>query len=294
MDREQITIHEHYVPQIYLQGFSSDKKTIYECRTTDLFQPPDVVTIRSICSEKYLYELKNEKGQLVWPNYLEKIFSTIEKLYEIHLKMINRKAFNPQNYSSLCFFSKREKDFWKSYISLQMMRMPKLISMVEEEIEKQNSDFSDNILHAMALGECLPFFTVNHDTDYLIFKIRAVLESMSIALGVDESGSIITSDSPVVSQAPDYDMEKLEKIEFPISSKLVLFMFGGKQKEQYRKNSLFPLNKSEVKIIQRDIACSAEEWVYSIRPLTTIEKEIVREGRAIKQYIMENSDDKNQ
>ena len=139
-------------------------------------------------------------------------------------------------------------------------------------------------------------FSANYTTNSQSYYERDSYTSFRCykVLGVDESGSIITSDSPVVSQAPDYDMEKLEKIEFPISSKLVLFMFGGKQKEQYRKNSLFPLNKSEVKIIQRDIACSAEEWVYSIRPLTTIEKEIVREGRAIKQYIMENSDDKNQ
>lgn len=291
MDKKQITINQHYIPQVYLRGFSSDNKTIFMCRTTDLFQPPDAVTIRSVCSEKYLYELKDDNGNLIWPNHLEKIFSIIEKQFEIYLKKIRSKAFNPQNYSSLCFFTKSEKNFWKSYISLQMMRMPKIISMAAEEIKRRNErPVSDGTLRAMALGECLPFFKKDKDTDYLIFKIRTVLNPMSIALGVDESGGIITSDSPVVSQAPDYNMGSLEKIEFSLNSKLVLFLFGGRLKDQYRKNSLFPLNTDEVRTIQRDIACSAEEWVFSDHQLTELEKEAIQEGRAIKRYIIDNVD----
>lgn len=292
MNDDKLTRNEHFVPEVYLRGFSLDEKRIYTCRTADLFEPPDAVTIRSVCSEKFLYELKNDQGELVWPNYLEKIFSKIEKLFEKHMKQLNSKAFIPSNYKSLYFFTKEEKHFWKSYICLQMMRMPKMIRMVEEEIVKQHGDaFSDNVLHAMALGECLPFFQKDKDMNYLIFDLRKVLESMTIALGVDESESIITSDSPVFSQAPDYEMEKLEKIEFPLSSKLVLFLFGGKLKKEYRKNSLFPLNAEEVSWIQRNAACSAEEWVYSKHPITNNEKKTIQEGHALKQYILDNADE---
>lgn len=152
MSGNKITKYEHYIPQVYLRGFSPDNRRIYKCRTTDLFEPPDAVTIRSVCNEKYFYELKNDEGELIWPNYLEKTFSIIEKLFEKYMKLLNRKAFNPCNYRSLCFFTKEEKYFWKSYICLQMMRLPQMISMVEEEIRKQHGDtYTDNVLRSMAL-----------------------------------------------------------------------------------------------------------------------------------------------
>ncbi len=290
--KQKPTKDEHFVPQVYLKGFSPDNKLIYKCRTTDFFTPPEAVTIRSVCSEKYLYELKNDKGELVWPNYLEKILSNIEKLFGKHMKQLNSKAFIPSNYKSLYFFTKEEKYFWKSYISIQMMRMPQMIRMVEEEIVKQHGDvFPDNVLHAMALGECLPFFKNDKDFNYLIFDLRKVLESMTIALGVDESESIFTSDSPVFTQAPDYDMGKLERVEFPLSSKLVLFLFGGKLKNEYRKNSLFPLNAEEISWIQRDVACAAEEWVYLKHPITNSEIKAIQEGRALRQFVLDNTDE---
>lgn len=279
---DKITKNQHYIPRIYLKGFSDNKATVYGYRVTDNFEPPKDVSIESICAEKYLYEMVNEDNKLVWPNHLEKILAGIEKLFEIYMHKLERKAFISSNYSSLCFFTKKEKHFWKSYIALQIMRMPEMISMVENEIKRNNDVISENELHALALVECLPFFSKELDTNYLIFDIRKVLDYMSIALGVDETESIITSDNPIVKLGPDYDMENLEKIEFPLTSKLVLFLFGGKLKEEYRKNSLFPLLPDEVKTIKRNIAYSTNEWIYSKRPLSEEEKEIIREAHNLK------------
>ena len=58
---KNITTQEHYVPQVYLRGFSQDEHHVYEYRVRDGFQPEKAVPIDSICRGKYLYELKDEK-----------------------------------------------------------------------------------------------------------------------------------------------------------------------------------------------------------------------------------------
>lgn len=55
---QKSTIKQHYVPQVYLRGFSQDKKRIYRYDLTNESQK--LVPISSVCHKKYLYEFKGE------------------------------------------------------------------------------------------------------------------------------------------------------------------------------------------------------------------------------------------
>ena len=281
---KQITKGEHYVPEVYLQGFSQDNATLYAYRIKDGYQPEKPVPIKSICKEKYLYELRDENDEIVAPNHLENILCHIEGLFAEYRRRLEQKAYIPSNYATKCFLTKDEKDFWKSFIAVQLVRTPKVIRMMKEEIENQfDGQLKNNQARAIALDNCLPAFGHYRNYPNLITKIRNTFENMTIAVGVDNSGCVFTSDNPIVCQAPDFDFERVEKIEFPITPKLVLFLFGGQLKKEYDKNRLFPLYPEEVKTIQRNIAYAAEEWIYSLYPLTDAEKETIREGKALKE-----------
>lgn len=281
---KQITKGEHYVPEVYLQGFSQDNATLYAFRIKDGYQPEKPVPIKSICKEKYLYELRDENDEIVAPNYLENILCQIEGLFAEYRRRLEQKAYIPSNYATKCFLAKDEKDFWKSYIAVQMVRTPKIIRMMKEEIEKQfDGQLKNNQARTIALDNCLPAFGHYGDYPYLVTKIRDTFENMTIAVGVDKTGNIFTSDYPIICEAPEYEFERVEKVEFPITPNLVLFLFGGQLKKEYDKNRLFPLYPEEVKAVQRNIACAAEKWIYSIHPVTDTEKEIIREGQTQKE-----------
>ena len=49
-NKDEITKKQHFIPRIYLKGFSSDEATVFGYRVTDKYEPSDNVSIKSICS----------------------------------------------------------------------------------------------------------------------------------------------------------------------------------------------------------------------------------------------------
>ena len=71
MAETQITEKQHYVPQVYLQGFSQDGINVYEYNFKKAAPIPNAVPIESVCREKYLYEVRNRSGEIININYIE-------------------------------------------------------------------------------------------------------------------------------------------------------------------------------------------------------------------------------
>ena len=107
-----MTKKQHYVPQVYLRGFSTDNKQIWSYMI-DSLDNGKYVPIESICREKYLYEVKDDEGNWLAPNRIEKKLSILEGMFAENLRILEKKAFLKENYRTKCFLTKDEKTFWK-------------------------------------------------------------------------------------------------------------------------------------------------------------------------------------
>ncbi len=98
---KNVTKNQHYVPQVYLRGFSKDyepgikvpeKGRVYGYDLINRFQSLDV-PIESVCRETYLYEIKNDDGFIISPNYIEKALGRMESQFPIRRNELERKNF---------------------------------------------------------------------------------------------------------------------------------------------------------------------------------------------------------
>ncbi len=277
-EKRQVTVDEHYVPQAYLQGFSSDSKSIYAYRIRDAFQPNGPVPIKSICYKKNLYELRNENDEIVAINHLENFLCAFESDFGKYKKQLEGKAFIEANHHSLHFLSKEEKEFWRIYIAVQMMRTPQILQFVQEIVENElQGQLKANEARTVTLKACLPFFQhIKEGDKSFLFDTIQGMNDMHFAVGVDNTDSIFTSDYPLFIMSPSQTVDSIEQVILPITSRLVLILNGGNQKKAFKKNCLFSIEQDDLEIVKKSIACSAGEWIYSKRPLTPQEVEIVK------------------
>ena len=142
---ENKTKKQHYIPQVYLRGFSpqykndggekldNGKYTIYayDLKKNELSQ---AIPIKSICYEEYLYEIRNDEGKIVSENYLENFFRVLEKKFGAYRKKLESKALLEENYEINCFLTQEEKSFWVTYMIIQILRLPSALNAVTKAI----------------------------------------------------------------------------------------------------------------------------------------------------------------
>ena len=165
-----------------------------------------------------------------------------------------------------------------------MLRSPAVLDVARQfSAEYFGNSIPTNDAYSIATQMCLPFFKeLKPENENCLTRFLEPVISMSITLGVDYSGRIITSDNPVYFYSQDKTIEKCEKIVFPITSQLVLLLLGGKMKEGYDKNRAFELEDSELDSIIKPIAYSADSTIISRDPLTSGIKTMIREARKDK------------
>lgn len=288
-----ITKKQHYIPQVYLRGFSPEyekdnksvpysRYTIY-CHDLNLEkQNYKAIPIKSICYRENLYEVTGSNGEIVHSNYLENYFSSIERMFGEFRNRLEIKAFIEDNYRTKCFLTNDEKVFWVTYIIVQILRMPHILEMAENLSketwgEKINSKQAKNIARKF----CLPFFKkIDEDNReaFIIKKLVDPMENMSFGIGVDRSKSIITSDKPVYICAKDFLCDEYDKIIFPISSELCLFLFGNENKEKYKKNFLFSIKDEIKEEIIKSMTVSSFGKLYSNHVMDKKEQKYIKEG----------------
>ncbi len=114
------------------------------------------------------------------------------------------------------------------------------------------------------------------------------MKNMSWGVGFDEKDRIITSDAPVYIHKNSNTQKEYDRIVFPISSKICLFLFGNEEKECYPKNFLFPIKDSDRRYILKTITLSSFEYIYSNHLLDDNEKRIIKKVKKKKKYNITN------
>lgn len=289
---ENITKKQHYIPQVYLRGFSPEysyksteipysKYTIYCHDLTKEVQSYKPVPIKSVCCKNYLYEVTGNDGEIVLPNHLEKFFSVIEKMFGEYRHKLERKVFITENYATNVFLAQEEKLFWITYILIQILRMPQILELAEQVgLETWRAELTNKQAQNIARLFCLPFFREmkegNKET-MLFDTLFEPMKSMSFGIGVDVQERIITSDKPVFVYSKTFPCKEYERIIFPISSQICLFMFGNEDKKNQRKNYLFPIDEACREVIIKSMSVSAFEKVYSNHFFDKEERKYIKE-----------------
>lgn len=298
---ENITKKQHYIPQVYLRGFSPEymdkdnevslsRYTVYCHDLTKEAQSYKSVPIKSVCYKNYLYEVTGHNGEIVLPNYLEKFFSILEKMFSEYRYKLERKVFIKENYITNYFLTQEEKSFWITYILIQILRMPKILELAEQvSLETWKEELTNKQIQNIARFFCLPFFkeiTEGNKETRLFEYLFNPMKNMSFGIGVDVQGRIITSDKPVFVHSKVFPCEEYERIIFPISAQICLFMFGNEDKKILPKNFLFPIEEDHREEIIKSMSDSAFEKVYSNHIFDRKERkyinEIMKDRKAVK------------
>lgn len=132
--QENITKKQHYVPQMYLRNFSSDKKRVYVYDSVK--NEIRLSNIRDICEQNYIYEVRNDKGEFVFPqtiNLIEKTFSKVEAEDSAFLGKLLEKIEN--NTDSRVILSKDEHDSLLGFSLLMVIRNPIVKSVLPEALQ---------------------------------------------------------------------------------------------------------------------------------------------------------------
>ena len=287
MGEKQITKIQHYVPRTYLRGFSPDPKRIWSY-SLDPMDCGKLVPIESVCRVNFLYEVRDDNDNLIAPNWIEKILGGLEGMFATNLRALEKKAFHRENYKTKCFFTTEEKVFWKTYIAVQIIRSPSVIqAAVDVTKDFFESELSPNKIQAFAISQCLPFFDEIKPEDKTAFNFfLKPLQNMSIALGVDEGGTIFTSDNPVYCYSSHRDnlteTTEYDEVVMPLSSKLVLILLGGEAAKQHDRNRLFQLDPENLDFVKRTTAYNARSWIFSPNALTENDRTIIEQARRDK------------
>lgn len=289
---KSITKKQHYIPQVYLRGFSPEyidknneiplsRYTIYCYDLTKEAQSYKPIPIKSVCYKNYLYEVTGTDGAIVLPNHLEKFFSVMEKKFSEFRHKLERKAFITENYATNSFLTQEEKLFWITYILIQILRMPQILELAEQVVsETWEKELTNKQMQNIARLFCLPFFkeiTEGNKETMLFEALFDPMENMSFGIGVDVQGKIITSDKPAFVYSKVFPCIEYERIIFPISSQICLFMFGNEDKKMQRKNFLFPIDVDYREEIIKSMSVSAFEKVYSNHIFDKKERKYIKE-----------------
>lgn len=289
---DRLTKKQHYIPQVYLRGFSpeyakgnkeysSAKYTIYYHEIHSTKQHLQAVPIKSICYNEYLYEVTGDDGEIVLPNHLEHFFSAVEKMFSDFRSKLERKAFIEENCRTKCFLTNEEKIFWVTFIIIQILRMPQILELAEN-LSKETWGNSVNSKQAKNIARmfCLPFFKEIKEDSKDAFVFDALFEpmkNMSFGVGVDRERKIITSDKPVYVCAKSFPCDEYDEIIFPISSELCLFLFGKENKANHHKNFLFSINDEIREEILKSMTASSFGKLYSNHILDKTERRYIKE-----------------
>ena len=207
-EKDNPTIHEHYVPQFYLKKFASgdDQKSILAFhKTRETIQQ---VAIRDICVTKNLYENKIQ-NEFYLRNLIENGLSRWEGCFSERLNSIIEKIESNTKPNEL--IASHEDEFWIHYMMfLQILRLPNMFEKVPASFADicNNLDFDDNkkyqhLFKAFSLG-LLKYDDEMPDPPIFTLADRFQKNNSVVFLRLTRNSheEFLVSDSPVVFAHP--------------------------------------------------------------------------------------------
>ncbi len=297
-NKNNITIKQHFIPQVYLRGFSpqyekysiKDKDTKYMIYRYDLHNRKQSceIPIESICYKKNLYEIYGKDGEPKLQNRLEDVFSRFESKYGEYRSKLEKKAFFEENYYKSCFLEREEMVFWATFLVIQRLRMPDVLDEAEIACKESFKDLiNSNDARTIARWYCLPLFKEvdMNDDEFYLFKIMfEPMANMAFSVYVDTEGRFISSDKVVYVHTEKFPCDEYNQVIFPISAQICLVLTGKEEKEYIpvnKRNTLFPANEEVRKMVFCSLAYNAENCVFSNYRLNGIELRYLSENKDI-------------
>lgn len=283
MPKKQLTKNQHYIPQVYLKGFSEDSLTIYEYNYKKGQTIEEPVSIESICRKKYLYEVHDNKGEIIYANYIEDILCGYEGMFSKYRKLLLSKAHIRENYYKQCFLNREEKQFWIFYAALNIMRNPETLSGITSVFrEGFQNGFTESEIRNTAMEFCLPFFENLKDgyNNALVFFIQVLL-TCTITVAFDESDSLFTSDHAMYGSGNIKDNYEIafHFLWFPVCSNCAILFTDPNLVNKTKRNCLIPITKDEVREMNKGIAYIAKQMVLSKHPFSDEDIRLIEEAR---------------
>ena len=265
------TKKQHYVPQVYLKGFSQDEKMIYRYDLANESQK--LVPISSVCYKKDLYEFKDEKGKKIASNYIEKILCEFEAEFSTHRNEL--KKFVEENFekNTICALNPNINAFWVSYIAVQILRRPWLLDIVQKNSEQHfsnDSTFSDEMIRTFSILFCFPFIKSIMMNEHSLYNILVqTLKKLSLVIGVDKKDRIYTSDSPVYCFGSS--LTDIEKVIFPLTSNKAIYLLSKDYINTFGKILVFEMTDYEIDEINLSALYNAHSSIFSKYPFIETE-----------------------
>ena len=287
------TEDEHFLSRMYLKEFSEIKKKgnkekafVWQYNIKTMRHTSVQVNIQNICFEKNLYELRNADGSFVARNTIEKTFGKIETAVSNVFCSIKERAKNEKCMNCTTFLSEEEKSLLIIFITALLYRDPNTITRGIDFLKETNQGLSDEQARNFTLLNLLPLgLDAEWDQKTIIRSALANLSGMAYQIGMASDDVIFTSDRPVV-QWPSHNEEYLNRpkaLVFPLTSRLVLFLYPLEDVAQIGWNFFFQLDQGSIHDVQMDVAVCAREWIYSREKLSNEQMKIIWEARNNKQ-----------
>ena len=284
---------QHYVPQVYLRGFSPEYEPMnrsnlpfekYTIFSFDLekraYDSTEAVPISSICYKKKLYEIYGTDEKIIFPNWLENYFCALEKMYGTYRTELERKI-HKENIGIPNFLNAKERIFWVTFIAIHLLRNAYALSEAEAAI-KELVDFSvsDKEIKSVVRKLCLPFFQeIKEDSKEtkILEGILAPMYKMQFAVGIDFDNQIITSDKGASIIGKEFPTDEYDEVIFPITSSICLFLVGNDNKDVHQDNILFELSDAGKKHITTNVVLDAYKRIYSNHRFSVQEKKFIKD-----------------
>lgn len=290
MPEKQITEKQHYVPQVYLQGFSQDGSTIYEYNLKKGAPIKVPVAIESVCRERLLYEVQDENGEIYNANFLEDTLCGFEGEFGSFKRQLLRKV-REDNFETNCFLSHEEKLFWTFYSTVQIMRNPVTLQGTKSILrEALPPEITDSDTYSLALAYCLPFFKEPSEKDLNPFVLFLMaLRSKVLSVGFARKDNLLTSDRAVFGTREKNMHYDFTALWIPITSNCGLLYRDRRTVERTQRNKLIPLSDERVRELNKGMAFKADQMILSKYPFRDDDIALIEEARMEQDKIEQRS-----
>ena len=286
------TKKQHYVPRIYLKAFSPKDSKIYAYNIESKKQLNAIIPIESICRENCLYEIHYD-DHIEITNFLENCFCAIENMFvkkrgmlEEHIKEMGSTSLSP------FVIPEEEVDFWRLYVVLQMLRMPKFLDnafrVFGEKLDYQLDAVQRQML---TFYESYPFYKNEHDKlsieDHSLFCIVFdLVNKLKMCVGYRKHADFFTSDNPVAcfgeKHLRNINEPNITELFFAITPEIALTFDGISEIDN---GAIMLLDSSRVNEIKDRIAYTANKWIYSKNRLSNLDISLISAARKSREEL---------
>lgn len=239
LENGKTTVKQHYIPQFYLKQFSDNKKVLYQYDIVNNKSFSAPVSVESICFEKNLYEFKDNNGNIVEENLIEKWLSVYEGEFAKTFRNIQNKATHKDNFHTLCFLTREEKVLLVFFMATLILRNPEILKTAQETaLEVYGNKIDANSAWNIGLKSCLPIyeeFDITKNT--VLNSVMHFFDNMSFQICAADSNMLFTSDNPIFINGHDQPII-INEIILPISDRLALYMKPYEKTKKGFKNRL--------------------------------------------------------